>query len=54
MGKDRPWLLYGAYGYTGTLIARQAAAIGLPCCSPDAGRAHSPNWPGHWACRGVV
>lgn len=26
---DRPWLLYGAYGYTGRLIAREAVARGL-------------------------
>jgi len=40
MGEDRPWLLYGAYGYTGTLIARQASAIGLPLLL--AGRREAP------------
>ncbi len=37
---DNPWLLYGAYGYTGRLIAREAAAQGhRPWL---AGRARAP------------
>lgn len=30
MTLDQPWLLYGAYGYTGALIAREAAKTGIP------------------------
>lgn len=29
MNESAPWLLYGAYGYTGTLIARAAAKAGV-------------------------
>ncbi|NIP57212.1 MAG: NAD(P)H-binding protein, partial [Gemmatimonadetes bacterium] len=28
-GEETPWLLYGAYGFTGRLIARRAIAMGL-------------------------
>jgi len=30
MSASRPWMIYGAYGYTGALIARKAAATGWP------------------------
>ena len=29
MGESLPWLLYGAYGYTGRLIAEEAVKRGL-------------------------
>lgn len=40
MSENRPWLLYGAYGYTGALIARKAAEIGRPLLL--AGRREAP------------
>ena len=40
MTQDRPWLLYGAYGYTGALIAREAAKTGIPLLL--AGRREAP------------
>ena len=40
MGANRPWMLYGAYGYTGTLIASKAAEAGRPLLL--AGRSEAP------------
>ena len=54
MGSNRPWLLYGAYGYTGTLIARKAAETGRSLLlagrreTPLADLANALNLP--WRC----
>ena len=48
----RSWMLYGAVGHTGALIAQHATSAVTGPCSQAGARQPSPHWPGASSRRG--